>query len=714
MSDMIAVPENVAAGAHVDAETYERMYAASIADPEAFWAEQGKRIDWMRPYSRIKNTSFLYPNIYVRWYEDGTLNACANCVDRHLATRGDQTAIIWEGDEPGQDRKISYRELHAETCKFANVLKSRGVKKGDRVSIYMPMVPEAAVAMLACARIGAVHSVVFGGFAAHELAVRIDDAKPKTIIAGSCGIEPGRIVPYKPLLDDAIEQASHKPEFCVIFQREQQPAELGERDVEWFAFQSGAEPAACVPVSGSEPLYILYTSGTTGQPKGVQRPSAGHAVALAWTMKNIYDINPGEVFWAASDVGWVVGHSYICYAPLLHGATTVVFEGKPVGTPDAGTFWRIISEYGVKALFTAPTAFRAIKRVDPKGEFIGKYDLTCLKVLFLAGERADSDTIHWAQDRLGIPVIDHWWQTETGWTIAGYPLGLERLPVKVGSAGVPMPGYDVRVLGEDGHELPRGELGAIAIKLPMPPGCLQTLWQAEQRYRDSYLARFPGYYDTSDAGTVDEDGYVYVMARTDDVVNVAGHRLSTGAIEEVLSALPDVAECAVIGVADDLKGQLPMGFLCLNSGVDRPQQEIVDEAIAQVRNKIGPVAAFKLACVVDRLPKTRSGKILRGTMAKIADGEAFKMPATIDDPAILDEIRGAVRRLGLPLPPAGRLEAVCRDVLGAREDLFVIEPARLGRSRSDATRAAVIRGQPARGHHPARRRQAANRQHPFG
>jgi propionyl-CoA synthetase len=487
---------------------------------------------------------------------------------------------------------------------------------------------------------------VFGGFAAHELAVRIDDAKPKAIIAGSCGIEPTRVVPYKPLLDGAIQRAEHKPEFCVIFQREQARAELGERDVEWFEFQRGAKPAECVPVSGDDPLYILYTSGTTGQPKGVQRPSAGHAVALSWTMKNIYDIDPGDVFWTASDVGWVVGHSYICYAPLLHGATTLVFEGKPVGTPDAGAFWRVISDYGVKALFTAPTAFRAIKRMDPGGEFIRKYDLSSLKYLFLAGERADSDTIHWARDMLHVPVIDHWWQTETGWTIAGNAMGLEPLPVKAGSAGVPMPGYDVRILGEDGHEVPRGHLGAIAIKLPMPPGCLQTLWQAEERYRDSYLSRFPGYYDTSDAGIIDEDGYVFVMARTDDVINVAGHRLSTGAIEEVLSALPDVAECAVIGVADELKGQLPMGFLCLNSGVSRPHEDIVKEAIAQVRNQIGPVAAFKLACVVERLPKTRSGKILRGTMAKIADGEDYKMPATIDDPTILEEIREGVYALG--------------------------------------------------------------------
>jgi propionyl-CoA synthetase len=623
---------------------YKEAYEAWAADPCMFWAQAAEALDWIKPPQTVLDDSRA--PIFA-WYPDGVMNTCWNAVDRHVeAGRGRQAAIIYDSPVTATKRTITYAELLAQVARLGGALRSRGVEKGDRVVIYMPMVPEALIAMLACARIGAVHSVVFGGFAAHELAVRIDDAKPKAIIAGSCGIEPGRVVPYKPLLDGAIQQAGHKPEFCAIFQREQQPAELGERDVEWFAFQRGVEPAECVPVSGDEPLYILYTSGTTGQPKGVPRPSAGHAVALCWTMKNIYDIDPGDVCWTASDVGWVVGHSYICYAPLLHGATTVLFEGKPVGTPDAGTFWRVISEHGVKVLFTAPTAFRAIKRVDPKGEFIRKHDLNCLKYLFLAGERADPDTIHWAQDMLGVPVIDHWWQTETGWTIAGNPMGLEPLPAKVGSACVPMPGYDLRILGEDGHELPRGELGAIAIKLPMPPGCLQTLWQAEERYRDSYLKRFSGSYDTSDAGIIDEDGYVYVMARTDDVINVAGHRLSTGAIEEVLSALPDVAECAVIGVADELKGQLPMGFLCLNSGVDRPQEEIVEEAIAQVRSQIGPVAAFKLACVVERLPKTRSGKILRGTMAKISDGEEFKMPATIDDPAILEEIQDAVERLG--------------------------------------------------------------------
>ncbi|MGD8766532.1 MAG: propionyl-CoA synthetase [Methyloceanibacter sp.] len=623
---------------------YKATYEAWATDPRAFWAQAAEALDWITPPQTVLDDRGA--PIFA-WYPDGVMNTCWNAIDRHVAAgRGAQAAIIYDSPVTGTNRRITYAELLEQVAQLGGALQSRGVDKGDRVVIYMPMVPEALIAMLACARIGAVHSVVFGGFAAHELAVRIDDAKPKAILAGSCGIEPTRVVPYKPLLDGAIEQAEHKPEFCVILQREQASADLGTRDVEWFEFQRGAKPAECVPVLGNDPLYILYTSGTTGQPKGVQRPSAGHAVALSWTMKNIYDIDPGDVFWTASDVGWVVGHSYICYAPLLHGATTLVFEGKPVGTPDAGTFWRVISEHGVKALFTAPTAFRAIKREDPAGEFIRKYDLSSLKYLFLAGERADSDTIHWAREMLHVPVIDHWWQTETGWTIAGNAMGLEPLPVKTGSAGVPMPGYDVRILGEDGHEVPRGQLGAIAIKLPMPPGCLQTLWQAEERYRDSYLSRFPGYYDTSDAGIIDEDGYVFVMARTDDVINVAGHRLSTGAIEEVLAALPDVAECAVIGVADDLKGQLPMGFLCLNSGVSRPHDDIVKEAIAQVRNQIGPVAAFKLACVVERLPKTRSGKILRGTMAKIADGEDYKMPATIDDPAILEEIRQEVHALG--------------------------------------------------------------------
>jgi propionyl-CoA synthetase len=488
--------------------------------------------------------------------------------------------------------------------------------------------------MLACARIGAIHSVVFGGFAANELAVRIDDATPKAIIAASCGLEPGRVVKYKPLLDGAIELADHKPEFSVILQREQEVVDLGPRDVDWQGFQEGVVPVDCLPVEGNHPAYILYTSGTTGAPKGVVRHTAGHLVALNWTMKNIYNVDPGDVFWAASDVGWVVGHSYICYAPLVHGNTTIVFEGKPVGTPDAGTFWRVISEHNVKSFFTAPTAFRAVKREDPKGEFVKKYDFSCLNVVYLAGERADPDTIEWAQTQLNVPVIDHWWQTETGFAIAANPMGIEHMPVKLGSPSVSMPGYDVQVLDEGGHPMKAGELGAIAVKLPLPPGTLPTLWNAEDRFRKSYLTQFPGYYETGDAGMIDEDGYLYIMARTDDVINVAGHRLSTGGMEEVLAAHPDVAECAVIGVTDQLKGQVPVGFLCLNSGADREDAEVVAECVKLVREKIGPVAAFKLAVVVNRLPKTRSGKILRGTMVKIADSEAFKAPATIEDPAI--------------------------------------------------------------------------------
>ncbi|MHA3913368.1 propionyl-CoA synthetase [Halovulum sp. GXIMD14793] len=624
---------------------YKEEYAAWKADPEGFWMQAAEALDWVKKPTRALDDSRA--PIYA-WYPDGQMNTCYNAVDRHVAAgRGDQAALIYDSPITDHKRTTTYAELKDQVATLAGALAARGVTKGDRVIIYMPMVPEAIVAMLACARIGAVHSVVFGGFAAHELAVRIDDATPKAIIAASCGVEPGRIVEYKPLLDDAIDQSHHNPDFCVILQRPEEQATLIDvRDHEWHAFHEGAEPADCVPVGGNDPLYILYTSGTTGQPKGVVRPNAGHAVAMKWTMDNIYDIQPGEVFWAASDVGWVVGHSYICYAPLIQGATSIVFEGKPVGTPDAGTFWRVISEHNVKALFTAPTAFRAIKRVDPAGEFIGQYDLSCLKTLFLAGERADPDTIEWAKQKFGVPVIDHWWQTETGYTIVGNPVGLELLPVKVGSPTVPMPGYEVVALDEDGHPMPAGKLGTIAIKLPLPPGTLSTLWQAEDRFRKSYLTTFPGYYETGDAGIIDDDGYVYIMARTDDVINVAGHRLSTGAMEAVLATLPDVAECAVIGVTDELKGQLPMGFLCISHGVTRPHEDIVKEAIAEVREQIGPVAAFKLAVVVDRLPKTRSGKILRATMVKIADGEEFKMPATIDDPTILDEIRAAMQPLG--------------------------------------------------------------------
>ncbi|HUS53053.1 MAG TPA: propionyl-CoA synthetase [Thermohalobaculum sp.] len=627
--------------------SYRQVYEGWKADPEGFWMKAAEAVDWIKKPSRALDDSAAP---FYRWYTDAVCNTCWNAVDRHVAAgRGAQAALIHDSAITGTKRTITYAELLGEVARLAGALAARGVTKGDRVIIYMPMVPEAAVAMLACARIGAVHSVVFGGFAAHELAVRIDDATPKAIIAASCGLEPGRVVKYKPLIDQAIDQARHKPDFCVVLQRPQETASLvAGRDFEWEAFQEGVEPADCVPVGGDDPLYILYTSGTTGQPKGVIRSNAGHMVALIWTMNNHYGVQPGDVYWAASDVGWVVGHSYIIYAPLLFGCTSILFEGKPVGTPDAGTFWRVIEEHKVKVLFTAPTAFRAIKRVDPTGEFIRKYDLSSLQTLFLAGERADPTTIEWAEAQLGVPVIDHWWQTETGWVIAGNPMGIEHMPVKHGSPTVPMPGYDIQILDDGGHPVPVGTLGAIAIKLPLPPGTLPTLWQANDRFHKSYLNAFPGYYETGDAGMLDEDGYVYIMARTDDVINVAGHRLSTGAMEEVLAGHPDVAECAVIGIADPLKGQVPLGFVCLNGGCNRPHDEITAECVKRVRDEIGPVAAFKLACVIDRLPKTRSGKILRATMVKIADGEAFKMPATIDDPVILDEIAAALARIGYP------------------------------------------------------------------
>jgi propionyl-CoA synthetase len=626
---------------------YAEVYEHAKTDPNTFWMEAAEGIDWFSGPSRAL---FDDKAPHYEWFADGKLNGCWNAVDRHVAAgHGDRLAIIHDSPLTGSIHKITYRELQTRVASLAGALRAKGIEKGDRVIIYMPMVPEALEAMLACARLGAIHSVVFGGFAANELAVRIDDCTPKCIIAASCGIEPGRVVHYKPLVDGALEIAKHQPEFCVIFQREQEVAHLEEgRDVGWHAFQYGVEPADCVPVEGNHPAYILYTSGTTGQPKGVVRHTAGHLVALNWSMRNLYDMNPGEVFWAASDVGWVVGHSYICYAPLTFGCTTVVFEGKPVGTPDAGTFWRVIEDHGVKCLFTAPTALRAIKRDDPLGELVRDYDLSNFASLYLAGERADPDTIEWAQDKLKVPVIDHWWQTETGWAIAGNPMGIERLPVKIGSPSVPMPGYDVKILDEGGHALKPGELGAIALKLPLPPGTLPTLWNAEERFHKAYLTHFPGYYETGDAGMMDEDGYLYIMARTDDVINVAGHRLSTGGMEEVLAAHPDVAECAVIGVTDKLKGQLPMGFLCLNKGAKTPPEQVVKDCVKMVRDRIGPVAAFKLAVVVDRLPKTRSGKILRATMVKIADGEDFKPPATIDDPAILDEIREAVWQIGYP------------------------------------------------------------------
>ena len=624
---------------------YKEIYNSWKKDPEAFWMNAAEAIDWDKKPSKalFADRAPLY-----EWFSDSMVNTCYNAVDRHVFNgRADQKAIIY--DSPMTDTKysITFAELLEKVASLAGALSSKGISKGDRVIIYMPMIPEGIISMLACARIGAIHSVVFGGFASNELAVRIDDAKPKAIIAASCGLEPNRIVEYKPLIDSAIELANYKPKTVIIFQRPQCKAKLvNGRDYDWEHIQNKVEKAPCVSVEGSHPAYILYTSGTTGAPKGVVRPTAGHLVALNWTMKNFYDVDPGEVFWAASDIGWIVGHSYICYAPLIHGNTTLVFEGKPVGTPDAGSFWRVISEHKVSNFFTAPTAFRAIKRMDPKGELKQKYDLRNLRALFLAGERADPDTVKWAENLLQVPIIDHWWQTETGYVIAGNPLGIEKLPIKIGSPTVPMPGFDIKVLDRTGRELPAGELGSIAIKLPLPPGTLPTLWNAAERFKSSYLNTFPGYYETGDAGTIDDDGYIYIMARTDDVINVAGHRLSTGAIEEVLANHPDVAECAVIGVSDKLKGQLPIGFVCLTSGVERKHTVIETECVEMVRSQIGPVASFKNAIVVDRLPKTRSGKILRGTMVKIADNEEFKLPATIDDPVILEEIKEALMTIG--------------------------------------------------------------------
>ena len=624
---------------------YKEIYNGWKNDPESFWMTAADAIDWVKKPSKalFSERAPLY-----EWFCDSEVNTCYNAVDRHVLNgRADQKAIIYDSPMTDTTYSITFSELLNKVATLAGALSSKGISKGDRVIIYMPMVPEGIIAMLACARIGAIHSVVFGGFASNELAVRIDDAKPKAIIAASCGLEPNRIVQYKPLIDTAIDLANYKPEFVVIFQRPQCEAQLiNGRDHDWDLIQKNVAKAPCIPVKGSHPAYILYTSGTTGAPKGVVRPTAGHLVALNWTMKNFYNVDPGEVFWAASDIGWIVGHSYICYAPLIHGNTTVVFEGKPVGTPDAGTFWRVISDHKVSNFFTAPTAFRAIKRMDPKGELKQKYDLSNLRALFLAGERADPDTVKWAENLLKIPIIDHWWQTETGYVIAGNPIGIEKLPIKIGSPTVPMPGFDIKVLDSTGKELPAGKLGSIAIKLPLPPGTLPTLWNAPERFKSSYLDKYAGYYETGDAGIIDDDGYIYIMARTDDVINVAGHRLSTGAIEEVLANHPDVAECAVIGVSDNLKGQLPVGFLCLTTGVDREHMDIEAECVEMVRKQIGPVAAFKNAVVVDRLPKTRSGKILRGTMVKIADSKEFKLPATIDDPLILKEIKEALTTIG--------------------------------------------------------------------
>ena len=620
---------------------YTQVYAGWQADPDGFWLNAARAIDWDRAPTQGASPSG-------EWFTDGMVNTCFNAVDRHvLAGRGAQPAIIHDSPVTGTQTTITYRDLQTKVARLAGALTAQGITTGDRVIIYMPMVPEALIAMLACGRIGAIHSVVFGGFAAAELAVRIDDCTPKAIIAASCGVEPTRILPYKPLVDAAIAMATHKPDLCIILQRPQMTASMTPRDIDWHAAQQGVAPAPCIPVPGNHPAYILYTSGTTGAPKGVVRPTAGHLVALQWTMRAIYNVGHGDVFWAASDVGWVVGHSYICYAPLIAGCTTIIYEGKPVGTPDASAFWRVLAEHKVRSFFTAPTALRAIKREDPAGLLTAPFDLSHLQALYLAGERADPDTVQWAERCLQVPVVDHWWQTETGYAIAANPLGIEPLSMKSGSPTRPMPGFDLHVLDEGGHPVPPGTLGALAIRLPLPPGCLPTLWNAPDRFHKSYLAHFPGYYETGDAGIMDDDGYVFVMARTDDVINVAGHRLSTGAMEEVLASHPDVAECAVVGVEDALKGHLPIGFLCLNKGTTRAAADVITDCIALMRDRIGPVADFKRAVVVDRLPKTRSGKILRSTMAKIADSQPWKMPATIDDPVILDEIRQALQTLGL-------------------------------------------------------------------
>ncbi|MFP6871160.1 MAG: propionyl-CoA synthetase [Nitrospinota bacterium] len=626
------------------AANYSEVYRRSLDDPQAFWAEAAGELHWHRKWEKVFDDS--NPPFY-RWFTGGEVNTCYNALDRHVENgRAGQLALIYDSPITGAVKKFTYRELRDEVALFAGALSAQGVVRGDRVIIYMPMVPEAAIAMLACARIGAIHSVVFGGFAASELATRIDDATPKVMISASCGIEPSGIVAYKPLLDEAIRLSSKKPNRCIILQRPQLRAEMvPERDVDWTEAMGGATPADCVPVASTDPLYILYTSGTTGEPKGIVRDNGGHMVALKWSMKNVYGVEPGEVYWAASDVGWVVGHSYIVYAPLLHGCTTILFEGKPVGTPDAGVFWRIISEHKVSVLFTAPTAFRAIKRDDPDGALMKDHDLSGFRTLFLAGERSDPDTLQWAEKRLGVPVIDHYWQTESGWPMLANCYGIEPLPVKHGSPTKPVPGWDFHVLDSECREVERGQMGALSVKLPLPPGSLPTLWNADERFIDSYLSEYPGYYKTADAGYIDDDGYLYVMSRTDDIINVAGHRLSTGAMEEVLASHPDVAECAVIGMRDDFKGQLPLGFLVLNAGINRGAGEVEDEAVQLVRDKIGPVASFKQAIVVQRLPKTRSGKILRSSMAKIVDGEEYKTPATIEDPAVLSEISEAVKGL---------------------------------------------------------------------
>jgi propionyl-CoA synthetase len=628
------------------ASLYEAVYARSVNDPEGFWAEAAEELHWYKKWDKVLDDS---KKPFYRWFAGGEVNTCYNAIDRHIANgRSDDIALIYDSPITQTIQYFTFRELHHRVAQCAGGLASLGVSKGDRVIVYMPMIPEAVITMLAAARLGAIHSVVFGGFASHELAVRIDDAKPKVIVSASCGIEPGRIVAYKPLVDAAIAMSKYKPQKSIVYQRPMQRADLVPgRDLGWDEVMASAKPHDCVPVAATDPLYILYTSGTTGQPKGIVRDNGGHLVALNWTMRNVYGVQPGEVYWAASDIGWVVGHSYIVYAPLLYGCTTVLFEGKPVGTPDAGVFWRVISQHNVVCLFTAPTAFRAIKRDDPKGELIRNYNLSNFRALFLAGERLDPATLEWAEDLLRVPVIDHWWQTETGWPICANCVGLGRLPVKPGSATKPAPGWEVRVLDGSGRPAKAGDIGTLVCKLPLPPGTLTTLWNADSRYEESYLSEFPGYYKTGDAGFIDEDGYVFVMTRTDDVINVSGHRLSTGAMEEVLASHSDVAECAVIGVADEIKGQVPLGFLVLKAGVDVAREnKIAQDVVEMVRERIGPVAAFKTAVVVKRLPKTRSGKILRGTMQKIADSEEYKLPATIDDPVILQEIDQALKKAG--------------------------------------------------------------------
>ena len=640
---------------------YFDVYANWQADPDAFWRAAAEKLDWYKPFDAVFDAD---QGVYGRWFVGGETNTCFNCLDRHVHQgRGSETALIFDSAMNGARARFTFEEAVAEVQAIAAVLRNYGVGKGDRVIIYMPMVPEAVFSMLACARLGAVHSVVFGGFAAHELATRIDDCGAKVVISASCGLEPGRVVPYKPLLDHALDIARTKPDACLILQRDELHAPLRyehgdvdfRRSVE--VEKVNATVVDCVPVTATDPLYILYTSGTTGQPKGVVRDNGGHMVALHWTMENVYGVKPGDVFWAASDIGWVVGHSYIVYAPLLAGNATVLFEGKPVGTPDAGTFWRVISDYDVKVLFTAPTAFRAIRRDDPEGELVRDHDLSGLRALFLAGERADPETLKWAERVLEVPVIDHWWQTETGWPMVANPYGLGLLPIKAGSPTHPMPGYEVKVLDDEGHPVPRGTLGNIVVKLPLPPGCLVSFWNADERFRKACLAEFPGYYKTADAGVMDEEGYISVMARTDDIINCAGHRLSTGAMEEVCAMHPDVAECAVIGVADPVKGQVPCGFVVLKNSVSRDEKAIEREVVDLVSSEIGPVAAFRTVMVVKRLPKTRSGKILRGTMQKIAGGMTWTMPPTIDDPAILDEIIEILQQRGYACAPVGVKES---------------------------------------------------------